>query len=243
MLDFLKSPLGIYSKWYMCLISIMIILGGFMHLDSTLGGTDWCKDDQHENYNCIGDSLVWKKSGNGVEDTNEKWRETFTFRPNKFVDTWTPFFYGFAAFLQNFSSMKNDTLVGSWARCLAFYLFGSFWAVFGYAGNWGVFWGFAITVGLCPVLLLLSIIDKENFDTHIDLIVYLHSFGLTAAPQPKQSEGEEVRPPPAARNGELLSNDQQQMDYAVAVPAFPDGSDNTQPQPNAVPDDNQEPYI
>merc|ERR1719317_388332 len=139
-----------------------------------------------------------------------KWRAAFTFAPSFFLDTWTPSFFGIGAFLQNFSSMRNDTIVGSWARCLAFYLFGAFWAVFGYAGNWGVFWGFFITLFLCPMLLALSFLDKENDNTQVDMIHYLAMLGLTnEAPEQKEDN------PGSGVRGPALNSEPQQMAYPV----------------------------
>merc|ERR1740116_216708 len=201
------------ASWSMAFIALMMLLGSFMHLDSTLGGSNWCDDTKAlygDDVKCIGNSLIWKDGDKGCgRDYNLKWRETFTFRPSEFLDTWTPFFYAAAACVQTFGTMKSDQVVGSWGRCLAFYLFGSFWAVFGYAGNWGVFWGFIITLWLCPILLLLCIMDADCQDTQVDLNTYTAMLGLTQPTQPK--ENNEVRPPPVAQTYE----DNNAMSYPV----------------------------
>jgi len=168
-----------FAKWMQMTIGIAILLGSFMHLNDKLSGEDWC--DANKDLNCIGDSLTWAKSGDRVADNNFTWRQTFTFAPSYFIDTWTPFFFGILVLTQHFPSLQVKALIASWGRCLGLYLFGCFWALFGYAGNWGVFWGFICTLVLCPILLYLAVVDGETEQTQVDFTQYLAMVGLTNA--------------------------------------------------------------
>lgn len=180
-----------YARWMQFVVACAILIGSFMHLDSKLGNSSWC--DNKPDTNCIGDSLSWRTGKKPVSDYNSKWRETFTFAPNVFADTWTPLFFGLLAMAQCFPSMRYDPITQSWARCMCFYLFGAFWALFGYSGNWGVFWGFIDTLCLCFPLLILTVIGDDDEGTQVNLTHYFARLGFTHEnADPKNNE---VRPP------------------------------------------------
>jgi len=168
------------AKWLQFVIGFAMLFGSFMHLNDVLSGQDWCKVNP-DDFDCVGDSLSWATAGNRVKDYNGMWRQTFTFAPSYFIDTWTPFFFGFLCIIQHIPSLQMKQLVASWARCLGLYLFACFWAIFGYAGNWGVFWGFITTLALCPILLYLAVVDQDVEQTQVDFTTYLAMVGLTNA--------------------------------------------------------------
>eukprot|EP00494_Astrolonche_serrata_P002491 UN02497 len=115
------------AAWSQWILAIAMFIGSFMHLDSRLGGDNWCENTS-DDYNCIGDSLVWDEGDTPVSDNNEKWRETFTFRPTLFLDTWTPFFLVFSLWFKCFQQFKADSLSVRGEDVLV-YLFGTFWAI------------------------------------------------------------------------------------------------------------------
>merc|ERR1740129_1890177 len=90
------------------------------------------------------------------------WRSVFTFKPDEFADAWTPFFWGLLCLIQVFPTVRSDMLIGTWGKCFWFWLFGIFWALFGYAGNWGVVWGFLSTLGVCPFFMFLAMFDETQ---------------------------------------------------------------------------------
>jgi len=233
------------AKWLQFVIGLAILLGSFMHLNDQLSGQDWC--DANKDLKCIGDSLTWAKEGNRVEDNNFTWRQTFTFAPSYFIDTWTPFFFGFLVLSQHFPSLQVKSLVCSWGRCLGLYLFGCFWAIFGYAGNWGVFWGFICTLCLCPVLLYLAVVDGTPEQTQVDFTKYLAMIGLTHSggdenmnssldEQPGQNKGapdQSYNPSYNEQPNQGYAMDPEQNNTYTAPPAT--GSRVTDVQPPQVP--------
>jgi len=143
---------------------------------------------------CVGSFLVWNEGNDPFEDANKSWRKTFSFQPSQLIDTWTPFFFGLLAIGQTIPSFQSKTFSGSWGRCLAFYLLAVFVAIFGYAGNWGVFWGFFAIMGICPVLVYLSIFDNfeaEHESTQVNLTTYLAMCKIVSEQHPNDQTNNE----------------------------------------------------
>lgn len=126
---------------------------------------------------CIGNTLRWsigKDQAGGdkssLGDVNFYWRKTFTFKPQEFLDLWTPCFLGILQVLQHFGeATRISWLSASWMNVLAYNVILAFWAQFGYAGNWGVVVGFYNTCGFLTVVLLLIFIDKTDGLPVLDL--------------------------------------------------------------------------
>ncbi|XRB01173.1 Transmembrane protein [Pycnococcus provasolii] len=153
-----------FIRAYSLLVGLLVMVIGFIHLDNVL--VEFC-DDRVQN--CVGPSLVWANSDNPVADVNgpfaggftlgqPRWRNVFTLRPDVFLDVWSPLMFGIIMVLCHFANFKVNFIAGSWARMAFFYLFGSLFAIFGYAGNLGIITGF-----LCVIYvwfaLVISIIN------------------------------------------------------------------------------------
>lgn len=123
---------------------------------------------------CIGPFLRWSTGLNAqnqavswVGDVNFYWRRTFTFKPQEFLDLWTPGFLGVLQVLQHFGDGTRFAAISAgWFNILLFSLTLAFWAQFGYAGNFGVFVGFYTTCAFCPTLLISAFIDQNPTDEH-----------------------------------------------------------------------------
>lgn len=189
----LTKPIAVYLRWAQFIVAFMMFIGGLIHLYNELdGGEDsWCSGVLAEDYNCIGKSLVWAiDDSDKIGDANTQWRTVFTLAPDYFCDAWTPFFYGIFAMMQSFPEMKMDFCVGTWGRCLGFWLLGTFWALFGYAGNFGVMWGFLSSLGMCPFFLVMAMFDAtEHPETQCDLRKLLERFGLASAEPGTMEQG------------------------------------------------------
>lgn len=198
----------IWLQWNQVIIAIMMFIGGLIHLHNKLDGEDWCGNEHDsDRYNCVGKSLVWKTKGDTVEDTNVNWRSVFTLTPDDFCDAWTPFFYGILAMTQHFPTLKMDVLVGTWGKCLGFWLLATFWSIFGYAGNFGVFWGFWTTIGVCPFFLLLAMVDpEEQPKTQANLHVLLERVGLAAPLEDEEIQKPNTNPTYNEYDGEYNMN-------------------------------------
>lgn len=126
---------------------------------------------------CIGNTLRWSigtdaggKPKSVFGDVNFYWRKTFTFKPQEFLDLWTPCFLGILQVLQHFGEATRVSWISaSWMNVLAYNVILAFWAQFGYAGNWGVFVGFYTTCGFLTFVLVLIFIDKTDGEPVLDL--------------------------------------------------------------------------
>lgn len=119
---------------------------------------------------CLGPFLRWSSGVNAagedastVGDVNYFWRKTFTFKPQEFLDLWTPCFLGVLQVLQHFGdATRFKGISHAWLNVLVFNCILAFWAQFGYAGNFGVFVGFYTTCGWLPFVLLAVFCDKTT---------------------------------------------------------------------------------
>merc|ERR1719213_1545634 len=111
---------------------------------------------------CIGRSLLWVEHGDAVTDSNVNWRQVFSFKPETLADSWAPTFYGAFAIAQTFEQLRVKSISSSWGGSFVFYFLGALWATFGYAGNYGVFWGFFITCIISPFTLFLAFRDPTS---------------------------------------------------------------------------------
>lgn len=182
-LDILRA----WCMWNGLIVGILTAVGFFIHFfNGTREGVTECdqeagiepvtfllqngKTQNLGQVECMGPFLRWStgKDAAGddvstVGDINYFWRKTFTFKPQEFLDLWTPCFLGILQVLQHFGEAtrwpalsKGWLNVGIWGAILAF------WAQFGYAGNFGVFVGFYTTCGWLPFVLLAVFCDKSG---------------------------------------------------------------------------------
>ncbi|KAK3249230.1 hypothetical protein CYMTET_41334 [Cymbomonas tetramitiformis] len=82
------------------------------------------------------------RSRGSFQSQGRFWRDIFTLRPEKFVDVWSPMFFGILALFQHISPLKWGALSGTWMHVCVYHVFISFFGVFGYAGNFGIITGF-----------------------------------------------------------------------------------------------------
>lgn len=187
----LSKYVGGYVRVMQFLISLMLIVIGFMHIDNALGTNDWCGEttaeempNDFEKYSCIGDSLVWGKEDKQYTDNNAKgwgWRNVFTLSPDNFFDTWTPFMAGLYMFLQCFPAFKSEWFCVTWAKNFAAWFFLSFFAMFGYAGNMGIAMGFITSCFVCPFHLVLMLGDDDEMpETQLNLPAILPACCISA---------------------------------------------------------------
>lgn len=182
-----KEFLRTWNQWCGLLIGILTMVGFFIHFfNGTREGVQECQGSQEsvsyklENggtqelgtADCIGPFLRWSTGLNAqnqavswVGDVNFYWRRTFTFKPQEFLDLWTPGFLGVLQVLQHFGKgTRLGFISGSWFNIMLWSLVLAFWAQFGYAGNFGVFVGFFTTCAFCPTLLISACIDQNMKD-------------------------------------------------------------------------------
>merc|ERR1711964_888266 len=78
------------------------------------------------------------------DNCNRVWRDTFTFRPQQFLDLWTPFFFGTFLALQHLSpDLRSSMISGNWTKMALYHVIMALWGCFGYAGNLGIVIGFS----------------------------------------------------------------------------------------------------
>lgn len=159
-----------WCMWNGLIVGVLTIVGFFIHFfNPTRAGITPCVPIE-DALDCIGGSLRWATGGNTVGDVNQDWRKTFTFKPQDFIDLWTPLFGGLFQVLQHFGEATRSTsLSGSWLNVGIFNAILAFWAQFGYAGNFGVFVGFYTTCGWLPFVLVCIFCDKTNEPCVLDL--------------------------------------------------------------------------
>lgn len=90
------------------------------------------------------------------------WRQTFSLRPEKFVDLFTPLCFGMFETIQHLSPQyMNKQIAGTWVvRAIWFFIL-SLFGQFGYAGNLGVICGYYSDFGICLPCLALAFLDHE----------------------------------------------------------------------------------
>jgi len=133
--------------------------------------TTWCKvgctqEDKADKAICQ-NSLPARWNGGfdcgPLSDNNKDWRKIFTFKPNDFLDMFTPVTLGAIELIQHLGpTYANAMISGTWI-VRAIWLFAlSLFAQFGYAGDLGVLCGYI--VDFCVVLpcVALAILDHES---------------------------------------------------------------------------------
>ena len=155
----LSHLLTTYLRANQIIISFFTIIIFFIHLDNKCrayhdaGEPYWCTPIE-DVQSCIGHNLVWSEKSRGVYDWNFKWRaDVFTLKPDALVDLWTPFVLGVIGMLAYFGK-PIEIFQTTWLNVLGFYLFVALYGQFGYAGNFGVFWGFWTTCGFLPFVII-----------------------------------------------------------------------------------------
>merc|ERR1719361_1360052 len=136
-----------YVRWSQVVICFMTLIIFFLNLhnQTTPYKSDWCEHgDESDEYNCVGPNLFWRTGDRPTYDWNLQWRGVWTFKPQEFVDLWTPFVFAVAGGACHLG-VPIRTLCATWYHTFAFYLLMSLYSQFGYAGNFGVFWGFWTT--------------------------------------------------------------------------------------------------
>lgn len=176
-----KEFLRTWNQWNGLVVGVLTIVGFFIHFfNGTREGVQECLGSQEsvsfklENggtqelgmADCIGPFLRWSTGMNAqsqavswVGDVNFYWRRTFTFKPQEFLDLWTPGFLGVLQVVQHMGFMRVEFISLAWWNQLLWSLVLAFWAQFGYAGNFGVFVGFYTTCAFCPALLISAFMD------------------------------------------------------------------------------------
>lgn len=120
---------------------------------------------------CGGAANFDKLRGNWFtsDSCNRVWRQTFTFRPQEFMDLWTPFFFGVVLLLQHLSpDLRTSWISGNWTKMAVYHTMMALWGCFGYGGNLGIIVGFsAVCAAAMQALLGLM---HEGFQTPLTVI-------------------------------------------------------------------------
>lgn len=126
--------------------------------------TTWCR------VKCVGSCKVKEEpqSKNGLwdcgalSDNNKDWRKIFTFKPNDFLDMFTPIALGGVEFLQHLGKdYISGTISGTWV-VRALWLFAlSLFGQFGYAGDLGVLCGYIMDFAVVLPCVALAIFDHQ----------------------------------------------------------------------------------
>eukprot|EP00494_Astrolonche_serrata_P023637 UN23895 len=94
-----------YCKWAQFVICVFQFIIWCIHLDNKVRPANaansdtenWCDEDRenadNKRYHCIGPNLYWWEEDRPQYDWNVQWRNVFTFRPEEFIDLWTPFIF------------------------------------------------------------------------------------------------------------------------------------------------------
>lgn len=210
-----KGLLRAYCQWTGLVVGILTSVGFFIHFfNGTREGVTECTGGQ-ENVSyllqngdkqdlglvsCLGPFLRWSIGADGAQqpvstvgDINYYWRKTFTFKPQEFLDLWTPGFLGVLQVLQHFGKATRSffNVSRSWWIVLFYNVILAFWAQFGYAGNFGVFVGFYSTCAWLPFVLLAAFIDPAD-ETGSNCVLNLgEQFGLNKGEPNQEPYGQE----------------------------------------------------
>jgi len=159
------------ARWSYFSIAVLSIINSFLHLQiqfelsqcpsawiNHLGGTTDIENQFNAEVSCIGRNLGWRANDNFDFDTNLLfWRQTFSLRPDIFLDVWPPLIVSALALLQHFDTFKWKRISGDWTRSLLFIIAWQLFCVLGYGSNFGVIVGLLALCGLAPLYLCVCI--------------------------------------------------------------------------------------
>jgi len=135
--------------------------GGYCNKDQTT----WCRVACTD-ADCRASSPAKENGGwncGPLSDNNQDWRKIFTFKPNDFLDMFTPIALGAVEFLQHLSpDYQKDMISGTWV-VRAIWLFAlSLFGQFGYAGDLGVLCGYIVDFAVVLPCVALAILDHQS---------------------------------------------------------------------------------
>jgi len=186
---------GMFVKIMALIVGVMQCIVGVIQLFESFnvsGNTSFCDSlpespgnplfipgMNKESIACIGPQIRWVK-GDGYWDftsnVNGKsavffprmsWRGVFSFKPEVFVDLWTPMLFGVISVFLHMGQTRSTKIADNWLRFSFWFLIQACWGSFGYAGNIGIitgFWGIAVSF-----FALIAICVAPNEQTALDL--------------------------------------------------------------------------